>query len=30
MSGVANDCVGPMQNPPHLCELIRDSMGDVG
>ena len=22
--------VGPMANPPHLGELIRESMGDVG
>ncbi len=25
-----NDRVGPMVNPPHLGELIRESMDDVG
>ena len=30
MSDVAADRVGPMQNPPHLGELIRESMDDVG
>ena len=27
---LANDRVGPMQNPPHLSELIRESVDDVG
>ena len=30
MDDIANDRVGPMQNPPHLGELIRESMDDVG
>ena len=30
MNDIANDRVGPMQNPPHLGELIRESMDDVG
>ena len=30
MNDVASDRVGPMQNPPHLGELIRESMDDVG
>ena len=30
MNDVASDRVGPMQNPPHLVELIRESMDDVG
>ena len=30
MNDTANDRVGPMQNPPHLGELIRESMDDVG
>ena len=30
MSEIADDRVGPMQNPPHLGELIRESMEDVG
>ena len=30
MNDNANDRVGPMQNPPHLGELIRESMDDVG
>ncbi|MDE0307431.1 MAG: HigA family addiction module antitoxin [Albidovulum sp.] len=30
MSENASDRVGPMQNPPHLGELIRESMDDVG
>ena len=25
-----NDRVGPMRNPPHLGELIRESMDDAG
>ncbi len=30
MNDVASDCVGPTLNPPHLGELIRESMADVG
>jgi len=30
MNNVANDRIGPMQNPPHLGELIRESMDDLG
>ena len=30
MNDTANDRVGPMQNPPHLGELIRESMDEVG
>ena len=30
MNDVAGDRVGPMLNPPHLGELIRESMDDVG
>ena len=30
MNEIANDRVGPMLNPPHLGELIRESMDDVG
>ena len=30
MNDSANDRVGPMLNPPHLGELIRESMDDVG
>ena len=30
MNDVASDRVGPMQNPPHLGEFIRESMDDVG
>ena len=30
MSDLASDRVGPMLNPPHLGELIRESMDDVG
>ena len=30
MSEIASDRVGPMLNPPHLGELIRESMDDVG
>ena len=29
MNHVANDRVGPMLNPPHLGELIRESMDDA-
>ena len=30
MNDIENDRVGPMQNPPYLGELIRESMDDVG
>ena len=30
MSEIASDRVGPILNPPHLGELIRESMDDVG
>ena len=30
MNDVAGDRVGPMLNPPHLGEVIRESMEDVG
>ena len=30
MNDIANDRAGPMLNPPHLGELIRESMDDVG
>ncbi len=30
MNDLASDRVGPMLNPPHLGELIRESMDDVG
>ena len=30
MNEIASDRVGPMLNPPHLGELIRESMEDVG
>ena len=30
MNDISNDRVGPMRNPPHLGELIRESMDDVG
>ena len=30
MNDIANDRVGPMPNPPHLGELIRESMDEVG
>ena len=30
MNDVASDRVGPMLNPPHLGELVRESMDDVG
>ena len=30
MNDIASDRVGPMLNPPHLGELIRESMDEVG
>ncbi len=30
MKDIGNERVGPMLNPPHLGELIRESMDDVG
>ena len=30
MNEIAGDYVGPMPNPPHLGELIRESLDDVG
>ena len=30
MNDIEKDRVGPKQNPPHLGELIRESMDDVG
>ena len=30
MNNIASDRVGPMLNPPHLGELIRESMDEVG
>ena len=30
MNDIAGERVGPMVNPPHLGELIRESMDDVG
>ena len=30
MSNIGSERVGPMLNPPHLGELIRESMDDVG
>ena len=30
MNDIASGRVGPMLNPPHLGELIRESMDDVG
>ena len=30
MNDIASDHVGPMQNLPHLSELIRESMDEVG
>ena len=30
MNYIANDHVGPMQNPPHLGKLVRESMDNVG
>ena len=30
MDDIVNDRVGPMANPPHVGELIRESMDEVG
>jgi len=30
MNDIAGERVGPMLNPPHLGELIRESMDDMG
>ena len=30
MTDTVSERVGPMRNPPHLGELIRESMDDVG
>ena len=30
MNEIASGCVGPMLNPPHLGELVRESMDDAG
>ena len=30
MNDIANDRVGPMLNPPHVGELIRESMDEMG
>ena len=30
MNNLASERVGPMLNPPHQGELIRESMGEVG
>ena len=30
MNDIASDRVGPMLNPPHLGELVRESMDEVG
>ena len=30
MNGTGSERVGPMLNPPHLGELIRESMDEVG
>ncbi len=30
MNDIANDRVGPMLNPPHLGELVRENMEEVG
>ena len=30
MNKITSEHVSPMQNPPHLGELIRESMDDVG
>ena len=30
MNDIANDRAGPMSNPPHLGELIRETMDEVG
>lgn len=30
MNDITNERVGPMLNPPHLGELIRESMDEIG
>ena len=30
MNDIANDRVGPMPNPPHLGELVRENMEEIG
>ena len=30
MNDITNDRVGPMRNPPHLGEVIRENMDEVG
>ncbi len=30
MNGAGSERVGPMLNPPHLSELVRESMDEVG
>ena len=30
MNDITNDHVGPMRNPPHLGELIRENMDELG
>ena len=30
MNDIANDRVGPMLNPPHLGELVRENMEEIG
>ena len=30
MNDIANDRIGPMLNPPHLGELIRENMEEIG
>ena len=30
MNDIASDRVGPMLNPPHLGQLVRESMDEVG
>ena len=30
MDGTGGECVGPMLHPPHLGELVRESMDEVG
>ena len=30
MNDITNDRVGPMRNPPHLGELIRENMDEAG
>ena len=30
VNDIANDCVGPMPNPPHPDEPVRKSMDGVG